>query len=143
LCDVNISLSVYESECDSSDDNPGNNDPRSGRVITQAVMAEIYYFSRNGSNASLRIQGDNRFVLLRGSKIASVVQPFSTAQGPRNRYRHLISLSFEILQDIVFTTPSGAAAFVSGAADNGWIAWKTSTGKTIDDIIADERRNLS
>ena len=134
LDDINISLT--EAEFEYSDTSAiGNNVQKSERTITPAVMAETFYFSRNNSKASLKIQGKNDFVLLRGSKIASIVQSFSTSHANRRKYKHLISPAFETIQDITFSTPSGAASFVSGASDNGWIGWKTSSGKSIDDMI--------
>ncbi len=37
-----------------------------------------------------------------------------------------------VLDDVELDSPSAAAAFVIGGACNGWSAWKTKDGKTID-----------
>ena len=39
-------------------------------------------------------------------------------------------------QDKVFKSPSGAAKYVTGNSVNGWIAWKTGTGKTLEQLLA-------
>lgn len=36
---------------------------------------------------------------------------------------------------VSFSSPSAGAAFVLGGSQNGWIEWKDSNGKTIDEII--------
>jgi hypothetical protein len=106
------------------------------REITPAVMMETYYFSKDNANAVLKIQGKNAFVLQRGSKIAPTVKDYADADSGyhRGRYKHLISPSFEVTENITFETPSAAASFVSGGAKNGWGEWKTLTGRSLGDI---------
>lgn len=36
---------------------------------------------------------------------------------------------------IGFKTPSGAADFVLGGSNNGWVEWKDKDGKTLDELI--------
>ncbi|MDR5770112.1 MULTISPECIES: GIY-YIG nuclease family protein [unclassified Caballeronia] len=42
------------------------------------------------------------------------------------------------VEDVLFTSPSGASAVVCGAACNGWLDWKDSHGTTLHDL---KRRN--
>jgi len=35
---------------------------------------------------------------------------------------------------VSFSTPSGAADFVLGGSNNGWIEWKDADGKTLDEL---------
>ena len=38
----------------------------------------------------------------------------------------------KLQEDVVFDSPSGDAAFIIGAATNGWTAWKDENGVPID-----------
>lgn len=37
-------------------------------------------------------------------------------------------------EDVLFTSPSSAAEFVTGKSCNGWVSWKTKDGKTLHDL---------
>ena len=41
----------------------------------------------------------------------------------------------EVIEDILFKSASSAANFVTGSSTNGLIAWKTSDGKKLKDVI--------
>ena len=41
---------------------------------------------------------------------------------------------YRFTQDYLFNTPSGAAAVVLGRTSNGWVDWKNSEGKTLNDV---------
>ncbi|AEF81864.1 DUF4357 domain-containing protein [Leadbettera azotonutricia] len=112
----------------------GNEETQNRRQLSAAVIAETFHFYKRNTDAKMKILGNNDFVLLKGSKIASVVQSFSTALSNRKKYANIISPSFEILEDIHFNTPSAAGAFVSGGSENGWVEWKTKNGKSIDQV---------
>lgn len=43
-------------------------------------------------------------------------------------------------RDCLFNSPSMASAFLAGKASNGWIDWKDSSGRTLDEL---ERQNTS
>ena len=34
-----------------------------------------------------------------------------------------------------FKSPSGASDFILGGSTNGWVEWKTTEGKTLDEIF--------
>ena len=36
--------------------------------------------------------------------------------------------------NLEFRTPSGASDFVLGGSTNGWVEWKNSDGKTLDEL---------
>ena len=113
-------------------------DPPGEKTLTPAVIAETYYYNGYGSKAVLKIHGNNSFVVLKGSRISSKVKPYmKTITKKRAEYNNVISHSFELIEDIPFSTLSGAANFVSGASLNGWVEWKTSSGKTIYDLNAE------
>jgi hypothetical protein len=112
---------------------------RKKRSLTQATRAETYHFLK----ASLKIKGENEFVLLRGSKLEpegkeSDEKKYKSSKRSREKHKKLISESLETLQDISFESPSGAANFVNRKSNDGWTVWKTSAGKSIDDIITEK-----
>jgi hypothetical protein len=44
-------------------------------------------------------------------------------------------ISYRFTRDVVFNSPSAAAATVKGAPINGWTAWKDAQGKTLDENV--------
>ena len=76
------------------------------------------------------------FVLLKGShireKLSATVSPSTTKQ--REQCSHQIDENFITTEDILFKSPSGAAAFVVGARINGNDFWKTKDGKSPKDF---------
>jgi predicted GIY-YIG superfamily endonuclease len=111
------------------------------KPLEVAEKEEILYLTRGGCEA----QGEYRpegFVVFKNSLGRSEVTPsFSkhtffklrndlVAQGK-------IAIEGEKLvfhEDILFSTPSGAAAVVCGGAANGWTEWKNAQGKTLDQL---------
>lgn len=76
------------------------------------------------------------FVVKKGSVISSK----QTKSCPeyvtkkREQYNDQIDSDFMLLEDILFNTPSGAAAFVCGSSANGNVEWKTSDGTTLKEL---------
>ena len=40
-----------------------------------------------------------------------------------------------LIEDFDFTTPSRASKVMTGTSTNGWVVWKTSEGRTLDEIV--------
>mgnify|MGYP000980184061 CR=1 FL=1 len=47
-----------------------------------------------------------------------------------------------LLEDVLFSSPSAASMFVTGASSNGYTAWKTADGKTLKDVETSEADEL-
>ncbi|MFO0764365.1 MAG: GIY-YIG nuclease family protein [Candidatus Gracilibacteria bacterium] len=87
------------------------------------------------------------FIILAGSKgKKEVVESF---KGKAKRLRTELlekGILQEVADDIIFvedyigSSPSFAASILTGRPTNGWIEWKMSNGKTLDEM---ERKNLS
>lgn len=43
--------------------------------------------------------------------------------------------SYEFTQDVIFSSPSAAAATIAGRSINGWTAWKDADGNTLDSKV--------
>ncbi len=76
----------------------------------------ILYCKRSGCDASGTYK-DGIFTVFKGSKIRV-----------DDKYT-------ELENDKIFQTPSGASRYVVGMSSNGWIDWKSSEGKTMDEIF--------
>ena len=76
------------------------------------------------------------FVLLAGSKIKMKVAPSCPkhAKKAREDFSQKISTDGILQSDISLRSPAEAACFVTGTSINAREAWKTSDGKTLNDI---------
>ena len=71
------------------------------------------------------------FVVLKGSKIAPSSGADDTISPGNRKKREECKVIDNILQeDVLFTSPSSAAEFVTGKSCNGWVSWKTKDGKS-------------
>lgn len=97
------------------------------------------FCTRSGAHA-IGIRTSDGFVVKKGSRIADKLTrscpEFSIKK--RKQYREKIDANYILLEDILFSTPSGAASFVSGASANGNVEWKTADGTTLKDLDARE-----
>lgn len=76
------------------------------------------------------------FVLLNGSEISDDLKPSAkdtTIEKNRKLHQSLIS-NHKTINDILFTSPSAAASFVSGSPASGNALWKTEDGKSPKDF---------
>ncbi len=102
--------------------------------------ANILHTSRNGIHA-LGVYNGDQFEVLEGSEIdmsrkchsEKVEKQRQTAvqNGDivKNGDKYILNVS------IPFTSPSTAAMFVLGGSTNGWIEWKNTDGKTLDELF--------
>ena len=73
------------------------------------------------------------FIVLKGSQISPVDD--STVPDTIKEQRRTSNIVDGILQDdMLFSSPSGAAMFVVGKSDNGLTRWKDENGRTLREI---------
>lgn len=73
------------------------------------------------------------FIVLKGSQISPIDD--STVPESIKEQRHTSNIVDGVLQeDILFSSPSGAAMFVVGKSDNGLTRWKDVNGRTLKEI---------
>lgn len=96
------------------------------------------FCTRSGVHA-IGVRTADGFVVKRGSRIASSLRKSCPEHiiKQREKNKACIDNNFILLEDILFNSPSGAAAFVCGASTNGNIEWKTSDGITLKEFEAD------
>ena len=108
--------------------------------VKSSTSSDIFHTTRNGISA-LGIYEGEKFQVLEGSQI-NINKPVHLAR--YNKQRAELLASGEISQvdgkyflniTIEFNTPSGASDFVLGGSTNGWVEWKNSEGKTLNEIF--------
>ena len=108
--------------------------------VKSSTTSYIFHTTRNGISA-LGIYDGEKFQVLEGSQI-NINKPVHLAR--YNKQRAELLASGEISQvdgkyflniTIEFNTPSGASDFVLGGSTNGWVEWKNSEGKTLNEIF--------
>lgn len=108
--------------------------------VKSSTSSDIFHTTRNGISA-LGIYDGEKFQVLEGSQI-NINKPVHLAR--YNKQRAELLASGEISQvdgkyflniTIEFNTPSGASDFVLGSSTNGWVEWKNSEGKTLNEIF--------
>lgn len=108
--------------------------------VKSSTSSDIFHTARNGISA-LGIYDGEKFQVLEGSQI-NINKPVHLAR--YNKQRAELLASGEISQvdgkyflniTIEFNTPSGASDFVLGGSTNGWVEWKNSEGKTLNEIF--------
>ncbi len=95
----------------------------------------LLYFKTSKADATGKRTSEG-FVVMAGSRIAlKTYDSFpDSSQKYREKYKDKISSEGVISVNILFNSPSGAACFVAGSAQNGNIAWKTQDGKTLKQL---------
>ena len=108
--------------------------------VKSSTSSDIFHTTRNGISA-LGIYDGEKFQVLEGSQI-NINKPVHLAR--YNKQRAELLARGEISQvdgkyflniTIEFNTPSGASDFVLGGSTNGWVEWKNSEGKTLNEIF--------
>ena len=106
--------------------------------VTGTTDEEILYATRNNAKATGKRVSDG-FVVLKGSSITEKTTKSCPDYVVQLRNKSADKIMNGVLtEDILFSSPSGAAAFVCGGSANGNIAWKNAKGVTLKDIEANE-----
>ena len=101
---------------------------------------DVFYCKRGGADAR-GVYNEEGFVVLKGS-LARRDTALSSHDTIEPRREELVGSGvlcatkggYRFERDWVFSTPSAAAAIVSGGSANGWIEWKNGKGQTLDEV---------
>ena len=106
---------------------------------TKLKEASVFHTTRNGIKAYGVYDGD-KFLVIEDSQINMIKEvPFAKLANQRNEALKNGDIVIEndiyiLKKSMEFSTPSGAACFVLGGNQNGWVEWKSADGKTLDEI---------
>lgn len=99
-----------------------------------------FYCKRSGINA-VGVRTAEGFVLKKGSLISS--KPTSSCPEyvlrKRDQSKDLID-NWILLEDMLFSSPSGASSFACASSTNGNVEWKNGEGKTLKEIDSESIR---
>lgn len=112
------------------------NDPGTGIVDIEPLL----HFRHKKIKACGKRSADG-FVVLKGSRISEIVHKSAPRGVGKNREKYRESIQdWTLTDDLLFTSPSSAAAFVGGASLSGNETWVDEAGRTLKDLIegADE-----
>lgn len=138
------SLSIKESSNSTNQSSSDNSIPLISNVEILSIddsQPTLFYYDAKDSNAK-GYYDDDGFVILAGSLIrqaqATSAPPFVTKlkESLLNNGK-LIAIdnkSYQLTENQLFKTPSGASSLVSGRSTNGWIEWKNEAGETLDKV---------
>ncbi len=106
-----------------------------------APVEDIFYAKGPAYEATAEYTEEG-MVVFKGSRARLDMAPSMAAMSAGKRRQDLIAdgrLKLEgngyvFQEDILFKSPSGASDVVVGASSNGWLIWKSKTGKTLDEI---------
>ncbi len=94
-----------------------------------------YEFIFQGKYQAKALYTNEGFVLLKNSELNPKINQSSgyATKKAREKYKEII-VNNKTTENILFTSPSAAANFVSGSSSSGNVFWKTSNGKSPKDI---------
>lgn len=113
------------------------------KTVRESVSSDdLYRLKSSGYDATAKRLDNGGMIVLAGS-LASVQETSSFggwAKAAREQFLDegvLIGDGelYRFTKDVVFRTPSAAAATVAARSINGWTAWKDATGKTLDENV--------
>lgn len=101
---------------------------------------EIFHTTRNGILAYGVYMGD-KFQVLEGSQInlakSATLEKYNKQRAELQANGDIVMQNGSNILKITleFNTPSGASDFILGGSTNGWVEWKNTNGKTLDEIF--------
>lgn len=109
-------------------------------TVQEVSEEEIYYINSIGLKAT-GTQTEEGFIVFKGSQSSEEFKKAST-QSLRNKWNELRNQKIVdngiFLKDIIFSSPSTAAAMILGRNANGLREWKNKKGKSLKEIMNNE-----
>ena len=116
-------------------------------AASRAAQADDLFYCKRGGAEARGVYNEEGFVVLKGSLARRDVNLAShDAVEPRRKELIIAGVlsaaktGYVFERDHVFSTPSAAAAIVCGGSANGWVEWKNSEGRTLDEVHRQARR---
>ena len=104
----------------------------------------IYNLKADGANAKAQLLTDGGLNVLKDSlaRIRETEAFFGWSKAARRKFlddgtlkNHENGVSYVFTRDVVFNSPTAAAATVTGRPINGWTAWKDDQGHSLDENV--------
>lgn len=113
-------------------------DRDSGNILNNPTEDEPILFCRRRSANARGKRTNEGFVILSGSKIAHGFNNSAPdwVYDLRKKHAQDIQKDLSISKDLLFSSPSAAAAFVIGGTANGLVEWKSAADITLRNLEA-------
>ena len=119
--------------------------PLFDRVETESISTEDLWYCRAKNTDAKGIYNEQGFTVLAGSIINAIPTPGFAKNFPKEASEREAKLfvsakrssdvNYKLLVDLTFGSVSRAGGFCTGRASNGWLDWRNSAGKTMDEIM--------
>ena len=111
----------------------------SSGVTAVSTDERVFHFNRTKGKATGYPTSEG-FVVLAGSVVATSLKKSCSENTRRFRkkYADKIDENGILTADVLLSSPSAAAGFVSGSSQSGNVVWKTIDGKTLKDVETSE-----
>jgi len=114
-------------------------------LVSDSVVGEsLYHLKADGADAKAQLLDDGGINVLEGSlaRIRETISFWGWSKVAREKFvaeGFLVDnedgVSYRFTRDVVFKSPSAAAATVTGRPINGWTAWRDEEGNTLDENV--------
>ncbi len=104
----------------------------------------FYYLTAGGANAKAQLLSDGSLNVIKGSfaRMRETEAFWGWSKSAREKFTQDGTfvekgdgLSYIYTKDVIFKSPTAAAATTVGSPINGWTAWKDEAGNTLDDNL--------
>jgi hypothetical protein len=110
-------------------------------AVNRAAEADSMFYCKRGGADARGVYNEEGFVVLKGSLARRETTPSSHDMVEPKR-KELIGSGvlapakdgYRFERDMAFSSPSAAAAIVSGGSANGWVEWRNAKGQTLDEV---------
>lgn len=111
-------------------------------AVAEARARQTLYYCQGRGAEGRGVYVEDGFLILAGSQAAKTLTKSAQASWIKNLREGLLAdgilvtgdKTLTFAEDYLFKSPSGAAATLLGRHTNGWIAWKTQAGRTLDEL---------
>lgn len=108
--------------------------------LAAALSGHAFHLSTKSSEGTAHVS-NGVFIVKKGTKIAKDLTVSCPASVIKQRKAHADLIEDYVLTgDIAFSSPSAAAGFVAGRSSNGKTMWTTDGNKTINDLEEEYRK---
>jgi len=114
-------------------------------IVSESIAdLSMYVLRVSGADAKAQFLDDGSLNVLNGS-LARIKETSSFGGWSEAARKKFLAdgtlvdngdgISFRFTRNVVFRSPSAAAATIAGRSINGWTAWRDETGKTLDENV--------
>lgn len=110
-------------------------------AANRSAEADAVFFCKRGGADARGVYNEEGFVVLKGS-LAQRETTTSSHDTVEPKREELIGSGvlvavkegYRFERDMAFSSPSAAAAIVSGSSANGWVEWRNAKGQNLDEV---------